>query len=1095
MMIVCRVLLLSGFLLMCIIQTTSGITCLECSGVRSDQECRATGRIRTCGYRQDACEIELRNHGGWGGGLLIFKQCKESRACENNHIQNPRDAWKPTQCNPYERNSVCRCCCFTSMCNIAREQCFGQVMCPNPPNYVHRGMISCSNGRLPGSQCSTTCNSGTRLVGTKTNYCKSNGYWSHPFARCGDVICRQRIDIRNGWYSCTKGNFAGSKCRAQCRPGYILRGFRQSTCTMYGLWTLRPPFCVPILCPIPDQLIGGKAECSDGRRVQSRCRFTCDQDRTMKGLNERHCQENGKWSHKMPVCEEISCPKRPRVLHGSTTCNKGTTANSICRYKCNRDYRMRGDSTSICQIDGKWSSPLPMCLRIMCPPRGFIMFGKVRCSMGSFTKSICRAECNSGHFMVGEAQSTCSSEGEWDFSLPACRKLECRPRGPLEHGYVTCTNRNFVASNCRARCNKGRRLSGESSSTCLDSTEWSNPLPECEQIVCEPRGTVEGGTVKCTNGNLAKSICTVECELFRTIINTPVSICLDSGEWSAPLATCQRQQCRNRSRVVGGTVTCTDESYARSVCTVSCNDGKEVKGTATSSCLRSSEWSEPLATCDDILCSPRTAIIGGTVECTNSNIARSICTTICHTGRIMIGTPSSTCLNSAEWSLDLPTCQKIVCPPRTSVDNGIISCTDEFFYESECTVACEVFYDIVGDESSECMESGSWSVDLPICNKRMCPQREKMVDGQVTCSNENNINSVCEAFCYLGFKMVGVTDSECLPIGEWSDDLPVCEAIYCPSRSEVIDGSTKCTNGVNYSSRCAVTCHFTTKLVGEQFSECLGNGEWSAPLPICEKLYCDDQGDLEHGRIVCTDGTAVRSTCVFECIDEGYNVYPAERLRTVCQINQRWTLPKPCCSRSCPPYALVDVVVVMDSSSSIGIENWFMLTAFVEGILRSFIIDRTAVNFAMFRYNNEIDTESQIFLNSFPDDVEKLVQAFNKFEYNGRGTLTGKALQHALEVSLTPENGNRPDIKDVVFVITDGKAGDDVLAPSQALRERGVTVLVLGIKPLRGFLDLKQLQQIAGKQDNLVIAEAGFAGLTSEFGLKLSKTICGQPCT
>ncbi|XP_077970873.1 collagen alpha-1(XIV) chain-like [Styela clava] len=88
--------------------------------------------------------------------------------------------------------------------------------------------------------------------------------------------------------------------------------------------------------------------------------------------------------------------------------------------------------------------------------------------------------------------------------------------------------------------------------------------------------------------------------------------------------------------------------------------------------------------------------------------------------------------------------------------------------------------------------------------------------------------------------------------------------------------------------------------------------------------------------------------------------------------------------------------------------------------MESFIINRTAVNFAMFWYNNEVDMESQIFLNSFPDDFEKF-------------------FQHALEVSLTPENGNRPDVNDVVFVITDGKAGVDVLAPSKALRDKGVT--------------------------------------------------------
>lgn len=55
-------------------------------------------------------------------------------------------------------------------------------------------------------------------------------------------------------------------------------------------------------------------------------------------------------------------------------------------------------------------------------------------------------------------------------------------------------------------------------------------------------------------------------------------------------------------------------------------------------------------------------------------------------------------------------------------------------------------------------------------------------------------------------------------------------------------------------------------------------------------------------------------------------------------------------------------------------------------------------------------------------------------------------------------------------------------------------VLVLGVVPPKGSLDLGQLRDIAGGDRNLVIAEGGFAGLSGEFGLKLSRTICGEPC-
>ena len=41
---------------------------------------------------------------------------------------------------------------------------------------------------------------------------------------------------------------------------------------------------------------------------------------------------------------------------------------------------------------------------------------------------------------------------------------------------------------------------------------------------------------------------------------------------------------------------------------------------------------------------------------------------------------------------------------------------------------------------------------------------------------------------------------------------------------------------------------------------------------------------------------------------------------------------------------------------------------------------------------------------------------------------------------LTPENGDREKVKNVVIIITDGKSQDDVQEPSRILRETGALV-------------------------------------------------------
>lgn len=60
--------------------------------------------------------------------------------------------------------------------------------------------------------------------------------------------------------------------------------------------------------------------------------------------------------------------------------------------------------------------------------------------------------------------------------------------------------------------------------------------------------------------------------------------------------------------------------------------------------------------------------------------------------------------------------------------------------------------------------------------------------------------------------------------------------------------------------------------------------------------------------------------------------------------------------------------------------------------------------------------------------------------FTNSGTYTGKALQHILDNVLTAEAGDRPNITNVVIVVTDGKAADDISRPAQLLRSQGSEV-------------------------------------------------------
>jgi len=110
---------------------------------------------------------------------------------------------------------------------------------------------------------------------------------------------------------------------------------------------------------------------------------------------------------------------------------------------------------------------------------------------------------------------------------------------------------------------------------------------------------------------------------------------------------------------------------------------------------------------------------------------------------------------------------------------------------------------------------------------------------------------------------------------------------------------------------------------------------------------------------------------------------------------------------------------------------------FVKALLgRSLNIGYDNVRVGLFRYNKLIDTTTQITLKDTTTKAA-LMTAIDKIPFNGSGTKTGAAIQHALDVHLTEANGDRPDVENLVVVITDGASQDDVLAPSNAIRALG----------------------------------------------------------
>lgn len=94
--------------------------------------------------------------------------------------------------------------------------------------------------------------------------------------------------------------------------------------------------------------------------------------------------------------------------------------------------------------------------------------------------SIVKYECDDDYWLVnGEDLQTCTKEGRWSGSTPACELISCETPQVPTASYVVGYDYN-VHSSITYHCDPGHVLRGHSVLKCLDSGEWDKDPPNCQ---------------------------------------------------------------------------------------------------------------------------------------------------------------------------------------------------------------------------------------------------------------------------------------------------------------------------------------------------------------------------------------------------------------------------------------------------------------------------------------------------------------------------------------------------------------------------------------------------------------------------------------
>ncbi|EGD80255.1 hypothetical protein PTSG_10931 [Salpingoeca rosetta] len=191
--------------------------------------------------------------------------------------------------------------------------------------------------------------------------------------------------------------------------------------------------------------------------------------------------------------------------------------------------------------------------------------------------------------------------------------------------------------------------------------------------------------------------------------------------------------------------------------------------------------------------------------------------------------------------------------------------------------------------------------------------------------------------------------------------------------------------------------------------------------------------------------------------------------------------------------AVADLLFILDGSGSVGSGNFQTMLNFAQEVVSFFDVapDKTRVAAMVYDSSNYRKFDFD-YIQSV--SKQQLINYFDTFAYPDGGTETGSALSFALSSMFVTSRGARDlseGVPRVAIVITDGKSGDDVSAPAQALRDAGVTLYAVGISGA----DVSELNQIASPpvEDNVVFIDtfSEFSALAS----KISRANCDQPAS
>uniref|UniRef100_A0A8C2FG33 Sushi domain-containing protein n=1 Tax=Cyprinus carpio TaxID=7962 RepID=A0A8C2FG33_CYPCA len=124
------------------------------------------------------------------------------------------------------------------------------------------------------------------------------------------------------------------------------------------------------------------------------------------------------------------------------------------------------------------------------------------------------------------------------------------------------------------------------------------------------------------------------------------------------------------------------------------------------------------------------------------------------------------------WSKPYPECIPVECPHPEDILNGIVD-VQGLMYLSTAVYSCKAGYDLAGNSTVLCGQSGQWIGGVPICHPVKCAAPKEIPNGSVRYFKLQFSQSVTYS-CHRGYRLQGPEMLTCLENGQWHQEAPTC---------------------------------------------------------------------------------------------------------------------------------------------------------------------------------------------------------------------------------------------------------------------------------------------------------------------------------